>query len=155
MNNQVNNQRVCVDASLAAKWVLPEEYQTHALQLLADWTEAETEVVAPPHLPIEVTNAIRKRVWRTELTQEEAKQTLSTFERFRVTLLARAELYQDALDIAHQFNRPTVYDAHYVALAQLLGCELWTADSRLYNAVKEDLEWVRFIGEYETTEEHQ
>ena len=41
-----------------------------------------------------------------------------------------------------------VYDAHYVALAQMLGCSLWTADRNLVNAVQEKLPFVRWIGEY-------
>jgi hypothetical protein len=35
------------------------------------------------------------------------------------------------------------YDSFYLGLAERLGCELWTADRRLRNAV--DLPWVRGI----------
>ena len=33
-----------------------------------------------------------------------------------------------------------------LALAQLRGCEFWTADERLYNAVSKELEWVKWVG---------
>lgn len=39
------------------------------------------------------------------------------------------------------------YDAHYLALAERLNCELWTADERLWNSVRSELGWVRWIGE--------
>jgi predicted nucleic acid-binding protein len=32
-----------------------------------------------------------------------------------------------------------------VALADLLYCELWTADRRLYNAVQQALPWVKYL----------
>ena len=31
-------------------------------------------------------------------------------------------------------------------LAEMLACPFWTADERLYNAVKEQLSWVRWLG---------
>ncbi len=40
------------------------------------------------------------------------------------------------------------YDAHYLALAEHLGCEFWTADKRLHNAVHEKLPWVRGLGDF-------
>lgn len=42
-------------------------------------------------------------------------------------------------------NSDSVYDAHYLALAQRLSIELWTADKRLYNAVKSSLGWVKLL----------
>jgi predicted nucleic acid-binding protein len=34
----------------------------------------------------------------------------------------------------------------------MLGCELWTADERLYNAVKDELPWVKWLGNYQSHE---
>ena len=50
-----------------------------------------------------------------------------------------------AMQIAHQFNLLATYDAHYLALAHIEGCECWTADKRLWNVVKEKLTWVRLL----------
>jgi predicted nucleic acid-binding protein len=41
-----------------------------------------------------------------------------------------------AFDIAAQFNLKWIYDAFYVALADMIGCDLWTADARLHEAVR-------------------
>jgi len=38
-----------------------------------------------------------------------------------------------------------VYDAHYLALAERLGAEMWTADRRLCQAVGAALPWVRLV----------
>ncbi|HEY3231696.1 MAG TPA: type II toxin-antitoxin system VapC family toxin, partial [Roseiflexaceae bacterium] len=57
-------------------------------------------------------------------------------------------LHRRAWEIAHQFKRPAAYDAHYLALAEIAGCPFWTADERLFNAVKDQLGWVRWLGDY-------
>ncbi len=51
------------------------------------------------------------------------------------------------MELAERFRRPATYDPHYLALAEREGCEFWTADERLWNAVKADLPWVRWLGE--------
>ena len=58
--------------------------------------------------------------------------------------------FDDALlkrgyELATQYNRPTAYDAQYLALAERLSCDFWTADERMFNAVKDkspDLQWI-------------
>jgi predicted nucleic acid-binding protein len=45
-----------------------------------------------------------------------------------------------------RFRMPAAYDAHYLALAQWLRCECWTADGRLWNTVKSEFAWVRWVG---------
>ncbi len=52
-----------------------------------------------------------------------------------------------ALEIMERFALPSAYDAHYLALAEVRQCECWTADERLWNTMKKDLSWVRWIGE--------
>ena len=41
-----------------------------------------------------------------------------------------------------------VDDAHYLALAERENCEFWTADTRLLNALKGNLPWVRKLEDY-------
>ncbi|HAG99010.1 MAG TPA: PIN domain nuclease, partial [Ktedonobacter sp.] len=52
-----------------------------------------------------------------------------------------------AIEFAHRFHLPATYDAHYLALAQREQCEFWTADARLWNTVKNELNWVRLLGD--------
>jgi len=36
------------------------------------------------------------------------------------------------------------------SLAELRGCDFWTADRKFFEAVKGTLRWVKFIGDYST-----
>ena len=58
------------------------------------------------------------------------------------------QIRQRAREIAEQFNQPTVYDATYAALAELRGCDFWTADKLFYDAVKKVLTFVKYLPDY-------
>jgi predicted nucleic acid-binding protein len=34
-------------------------------------------------------------------------------------------------------------------VAERLNCDFWTADERLFNAVQESLNWVKWVGHFE------
>ncbi len=142
---------VVVDASLAAMWVLPEPFSPLALALAADWAHTGVQAMAPCLMPAEVASAIYKRVRRGELGIEHAQAALDVVLGFGIRLEQEPEIHRRALGLAHQLNRPTPHDAHYLALAELWGCELWTGDERLYNAVRAQLPWVQWIGSYAGT----
>jgi len=137
---------LCIDASVAAKWVLPEEGSELALDLYARSRDDDTTLIAPPHLPIEVTNAIRRRVARKLITSPEGEALLDAFLDFALSLAAPLGLYERALQLAERFDRPTAYDTHYVALAEIAGCELLTADRTLINALGGQLSFVKPLG---------
>ena len=50
------------------------------------------------------------------------------------------------MEIASELGQGAVYDSHYLALAELLNCELWTADERFYRATATNWPNVRWIG---------
>ena len=52
-----------------------------------------------------------------------------------------------AVDHAAAFAQSASYDAHYLALAEHLGCELWTADEKFWQATNGTFKWVRWVGE--------
>ena len=53
-----------------------------------------------------------------------------------------ADLLLRALELARQLSLPAAYDAHYLALAEWLGGEYWTADGRLFRAAQPSFPWV-------------
>ena len=57
-------------------------------------------------------------------------------------------IHERALTLAAIYGLPAIYDAHYVALTERLGCPLWTADRTLVNTLGGKLPFIRWIGDY-------
>lgn len=139
---------ICVDASVAAKWVLPEPYSPEALALVTTATRTSQVVVAPTLFPYAVTNTIRRHMFREALPMSGAARLLARFLAFPVSLMAPAGLHEHALRLASTYGLPAAYDAHYVSLAQTVGCDLWTDDQRLLRTLGDRLPFVKWIGDY-------
>jgi len=142
---------ICVDASLTLKLVLAEPDSPVARSLWADWEERDMDVVSPSLWAYEVTSVIRNKVHRGKITSDEGERAFAIIHKLGVRLIVLPDLHERAWEMAKELNRPAAYDAHYLALAQTLDCEFWTADERLYNAVRDQLPWVRWLGLYDAS----
>jgi predicted nucleic acid-binding protein len=123
--------RYVVDASVAAKWLLPEQHTERAEILL----ERGTSLLAPDLLYAEVANVLWKRVVRGEVTEDVAADALSLLLRVDLAVTAAANLAPQAFAVACEL-RLTVYDSLYVALALESNTPLVTADRRLCNVLR-------------------
>ena len=57
-------------------------------------------------------------------------------------------LLQSAYEIAAQFNLPRAYDAQYLALAERLNRDFWTADETLYNSIHSRFNRIQWLGDF-------
>jgi predicted nucleic acid-binding protein len=130
------------------KLVLNETDSQLAERLWQSWLTTATTPVGPYLLPFEITAVLRKQVFRGAITREYGLAALQRALAFEVTLLAFPDLYERAWKMAEQLHRPTAYDSHYLALAEMLNCEFWTANRKLYRASREHLPWIRWLGDY-------
>ena len=138
-----------VDASLAIKWLVEEEYSDEARALSRGWESSGVNTAAPAILmPAEVANALHRRIIRGELDPQTAARLLDDLLAFGIELLAPPEIHGGALRAASQICQGAVYDSHYLALAEYLDCELWTADRRFYRSARRSFpDRIRWIGE--------
>jgi predicted nucleic acid-binding protein len=143
---------VIVDASIAIKWTLNESDSSAALALLAHWNDEEIEVLAPALLAYEVTNALYRRVRKGEIPFEDARRGLTEiiFKVVEFDFPEDPDFNIRAMELGQQFGSPAAYDSHYLALAEREGCELWTADLRMWNSVNGKLDWLRRLGDLPT-----
>jgi predicted nucleic acid-binding protein len=139
---------VCIDAGLAIKLVLQESDSARADQLFAKWKAEETRLIVPAFAPAEIDSIIRQRVARGEITEEQAETYFQAAVGLPIEFPVEPTLRLHAWKIARQFSFVHVYDAVYLALAELRGCQFWTADRRLFDQVKNDLNFVRHVADW-------
>jgi len=141
---------VVVDASIAIKWVLEEPDSDVAETLLAEWSNNGILILAPSLLAYEITNALHRKVRKGEITLDRAKEALVELSLAEIDFDFSTDfaLSTRAIELANHFSFPATYDSHYLALAERKGCELWTADLRMWNSIGGKLAWVHWLGEY-------
>jgi predicted nucleic acid-binding protein len=145
----MNKDIVVIDANITIKWVVKEADSRMADTLLTEWINQRKLLVVPVLFFSEIANILLKKVRRNILTIARAREA-TTFildTKMEIHWPADPNISIKALEIAHAYNLPAVYDAHYLALAEREQCEFWTADERLYNSVKKHLSWVRLMSD--------
>ncbi len=139
---------VCLDASVGLKLLVAEDDSARARSLWRTWAVQGFVVVAPGLFVFECTSALRRMVVRGDLAQEAGRRALGLLLEMPLSLQAPDGLVERAWDLARALDRPTAYDCFYLAVAELLGIECWTADRRLYNAVRSKHPWLRHLTEH-------
>ena len=136
-----------VDASVAIKWLNPREVLADKARVLyADYEQGQFSLLVPAFWDYEVVNGINKAIARGDLTKQEGHEAIAlllAMQAQKVPLPSPQESY----NLARKYQR-SVYDSWYLSLAEETGCEFWTADRKLYNAVKDSLAFVRWLGDY-------
>jgi predicted nucleic acid-binding protein len=137
---------MAIDASIAIKLVLQEADSVTARRVWQGWSEAGEILVAPALFRAETCSVVRRKVHQGILTDADGDTAYELLRDLPIQIHEPDNLYIVAWQLAKRFNRPTIYDSCYLALADIIGCELWTADQRLANAVGPQLSWVRLLG---------
>ena len=141
-----NSTTVCIDASVVLRYVLMPD-DAPIKKVWQAWASNETNLVAPSLLFYEVTNGLYQQEKNKYLSTETIWKSLEYSLDLPITLVNEKNLHLRAREIAIQYNLPATYDAHYLALAEWMDIDLWTADMRLVKAVKSfGLRWVKGVG---------
>jgi len=126
-----------VDASVAAKWVLPakgELWRPEAFRLLDAYGAGEVSLLVPDIFWAECGNIVWKAVQQQRLPRADAELAILSMMRRSIPTVPSAALLPEALPIALNFGC-SVYDCLYVALALQSETQLITADEGLTNAL--------------------
>ncbi len=103
--------------------------------------------MAPTLLFYEVTNGLYQQQRNKVLSPETIGKALELALDLPINLINEANLHLRAREITMEYNLPATYDAHYLALAEWMDIDLWTADMRLINTLKPfKVKWVKGIG---------
>lgn len=135
---------ICLDASLIMRRVQPRP-SDQALRAWRSFASAKARLHAPTLAYYEVVNGLYRSTRSGLLSQQAAARTLRTALSMPITWHGDDELHREALQSAIRHDLPAAYAAHYVALAERLAVELWTADTEFVKAVEARLPWVRLV----------
>jgi predicted nucleic acid-binding protein len=128
---------VVVDASVAAKWVLPAEGETlteEAAEWLRRYVQGDVRFLVPDLFWAETANLLWKTVQHGRCSKQFAEGALAALVDCGLPTVPSVPLLSLAFRIATDHER-TVYDSLYVALAIRENGQLITADERLANAL--------------------
>lgn len=126
---------VVVDANLLLALILPLPYSAAAEGMLDRWLDDGERLISPSIWEYEAVSAIRKYVVRQRPSPEEAAHLMLGLDSLPVrSVPTDPDLRRSALSWAQRLGQTAAYDSFYVALAERLDCEIWTADRRLANA---------------------
>ena len=133
-NSQMErSEETVIDASVVIKWFSEEEGSSRALAIRSDHIEGKKTLVAPDLLIYEVANALR---FKPGLNQHIATNAIKDLYDMQIDIMRPSrELTNKCTDLAFMYGI-TAYDSYYLALGELLGLEVVTADTQLYKRAK-------------------
>jgi len=140
-------KHIVVDASVALKWYLgDEEHGRKALGLLDKYISDELGILAPSLLEYELINGLIIAGKRGRIKEENILKAIDGFMNLEIGLKNTSHLYPKVFEFCKTYNR-SAYDASYLAVADENGIDLITADKNLFNALRNNLKWVKWLGD--------
>lgn len=137
---------MAVDASVITKWFVDETYSEQARKLRDDYIDLNVRLVVPRFARYEVLNALKYSGAFGTKELIDVAMILEDYQFIEVPLDGRYA--EETIRISVE-NGVTVYDASYVAVGKVRGIDVFTADERLLERIKEDA-FIKHIRDYST-----
>ena len=112
-----------VDASVAVQWFAREPGSEASAALV----EGNQPLVAPDIMPLEVANALWKKVRHGDVPAADLQPAVTRILASDITLVPTLTLLERAVRLAVEINHP-VYDCVYLVLAEERGAPLSSID---------------------------
>ena len=124
--------RLVVDASVAVKWLVEEDYSEIADKLL----DERHQLFAPRLMASEVGNALWRKARLGEMERSQAGLLAAAIPQMAINWMSDEAVCPDAVRLSLALDHP-VYDCVYLALAHRIGATLVTADVQFADALLE------------------
>ena len=145
------SRSLVIDSNVGIWTVLPvlQGNDVNAPGRVLTWLRQGVTLVAPVWWVVECVSGIRMSLHAKRITMEQANTAIDDLFLLEVeTQPLDISLCKAALEWATRLQQSRAYDAFYLALAERLQAEFWTADRRLANGAQQlGVKWVRWIGE--------
>ena len=137
---------VVIDASLLVKLLVIEQFSAQAVRLANYWTAMGIRLAAPDFIHAEVISALYKKISAGIISINLAMELMTEFYQMDITIYPASLFHQRAMELALALGQRMPYDSHYLALAESLNCDFWTADRPFYRAAQPHHPRVQWIG---------
>lgn len=140
---------VVIDANLSLAQALPLPYSESVARMMVYWKNGLTRLIVPSLWEYEVILGLRRACAVGIISSEMSRQLFNELLGMGLEVIAgEPERHLLALTLAERLEQAHAYDTQYLALAEQLGCEFWTADQRLVNrSAQLGLRYVHWVGE--------
>ena len=139
------NKSIVIDASVCAKWLLPDEKDATADLIKKEFAQRVMSISVPVFIFYEVNNLLKSAILSGRLDAKEAINLYEAFLDLDFIVYSSKQLLKSILKKAIELNISS-YDASYVSLAEFLQIPLYTADQKLVKKTSNKL--VRSLEDY-------
>jgi len=122
---------VVADANLFVVLVSGDPRGNQVLQYFTSWLDNNIEIHAPALAQYEIANALTRLVVGGAFRADKVEDAWNNISILPIQYHSLMNAGR-AVEIALALNRKNAYDAAYIALAEVLGADLWTLDNPLY-----------------------
>ncbi len=143
--------KACVlDASVIIKWFSEENDSNIAISIREKFVEGEIIITVPDLILYEIANALK---YNSNFNEYDVKSAIDSLFELGIDILAPTEnILKNAVDTAFELNA-TLYDSYYIALARELNFVFVTADIKFYNKIKDKIDFVILLKNFENENE--
>ena len=141
-------KRIVIDASVVLKWYLFDEKFAHkALEILDKYVAYEIEIFAPSLLEYEILNGLLIAQKRGRIEKKIVLTAIEGFIGLGIEQKNISFLYPGVINFSESYGL-SAYGSSYLALAKEEGVSFVTADAILYEKVKKDISWIKWLANF-------
>lgn len=140
-------RRCVIDANATLGLFLRLPYSEKTERWMQERRVEEARLVVPILWEYECLTGFRRAVSLGQISPKDAEWMIEQLVALEFQIVAPTlHLHRAALQWAERIGQSKAYDAHYLALAESLSAEFWTADVRLVHALQRlDVNWIHAI----------
>jgi len=129
---------IVLDSNVAIALAIALPYTEPAKEQMRVWVQESDNLFGPALWGYEIVSTLRKLIASNVISPNEADEATKLIFDLNIEIIPwREQKPTDILAWANRLGQGQAYDAAYLALADQLKAEFWTADKRLVNRAKQ------------------
>ncbi|MBI4710246.1 MAG: type II toxin-antitoxin system VapC family toxin [Nitrospirae bacterium] len=139
---------IVVDSGVILKaYFSDEDGHAEAQRLIADYAKGSLTFHAPSLITYEIINACLVASRMARFPKNRAKELMEEMLDIEIIKKDIEHLKTRIFDISVKYSK-SAYDSAYMALAESMQMSFYTGDKKLFNSLKQDFSFVKWIGNY-------